>query len=1568
MRKYLFGVSLVALTAGYAGAASADCVGSDPKTCSGATVGKVTITETATVDVEAGATLSGGAGDDAAIGVTSGSGGPTIATIVVDGTVSGNRAGIVGNATAPNYAYPSTRPDITVGTAGQIFGQSAVYLDPVSGGSGYRTVIATLDNSGLVQGSVYGLEARDNASGFLTVNNRAGGVIRGAVGAVYARVANLINAGLIDGGAGSAVSFRNITNTNFAVIGVGVTNSGVMTSNSYLGTIYVPVDGFVIKNSGTIRNTTGSAIYTNGYLTLSNAAGGLIEAPGYAVQANGGANIINEGTINGGMYIGGAAGSASILNNIKGVINGDVIFGNGDDTLNVAWDATVNRIAGISGTINGGGGTNTLRFDMSQSVTLDSVFSQFVMPTNFQKVGVVLGSGVTATLNGDAPDGLLIGGSGDFITNGQVTSVGAAFVQTLGPPYDYTSRLGFTNNGDIRSTFSPAGGVISYNDYAVSSSNLRSFNNSGTISAVGGNGVNAVFGSILDASPDMTFSNSGTITADGTALNLVLNGATGSNSGLIRSTGGIGMTLTGTMSNTGEIDGASGVVLNSGLLSNASAITGATTGVQMYGGTVSNSGTIIAANGAGITTYGGNINNLAGGVITGSGDAIQGPYGGITVKNAGTINGNVNFAGAPPYYYPQSSTFVDQGGTVNGSVLFGSAGDTYVTDISTYVDGRFSNVTGTVDGGAGQDTVVFQVTSSTAAKVGVVPSFERTQYDLNNGVKLDLTADQSWNNTLLLAGTGSVDLTGDFSVANAQALAVTMPYGASYADDPGTLSIVSHGNLSFSETGYNYMGVSLLNTTSFENAGNITATSEYFFSPPAAAINGGALVTNSGTITVSSAAAVNGASKVVNTGSISQAANGQPSYGLYGVNNVVNSGTITTGNTAVTLSYYNYYQPAPGASLVNSGLIRSTGANAVELYYSYGPADLTNAATGQIISDTGYAIYGGGYGATLHNDGVISGNIGLYGDTLIENHGTITGRIDLNYGNSTLRLTGGTFTGSANVYGGYGRLELAVTDANAPTLALGTSAFNGFSELDMQAGTASMGGSYTFGKIDVSGGRLIGLAGSQLSAQTITVASGATFGSAGTVFGDLTVNGTLSPGASPGTMTVVGSVSLAKGSTSLFELTPTVNDKLQVMGTLTIADGATLKFSGVPNVTPGKRLDLIVASGGITGAFSTISGLPGNLHLIQSDDSLQGLGLFSTNPDFSSQVSALVTNLNASLIDGKVGASLIDAMPALVTATGESDAAALTRLTPQAYASASQLAAENALSVIDVLRQESHFATDAAGPFAFAQAINSGRKLAGDGASGITSARLNNDGIVTGIGYGTQSAWVSAFFGRLNGVEKLSALDARTTANSLVIGTKGQVRIHGVKLGLMAAYDRADASTKRSAPGDIMATGRYALKSVMADLDISYRARLNADWAFEPRLGASYISTTRDGVTEQGGGAFALTVTDGKSSDWFIDGQIELQGGQHPGDRLHPFASAGVISRTGGEGGLASASLSGLDFSVLADGLDRSGTRATLGVGIRYDVSDRLKTSAGFDGEFGDNGRQRLTVGLHWAF
>src|SRR6185312_7814992 len=127
-------------------------------------------------------------------------------------------------------------------------------------------------------------------------------------------------------------------------------------------------------------------------------------------------------------------------------------------------------------------------------------------------------------------------------------------------------------------------------------------------------------------------------------------------------------------------------------------------------------------NGFGINLVYGSLQNNAGGVISGSVTAITGSFGHIT--NAGTINGNVDFTGAPSYL---SSTYVDNGGTVNGNLLFGAGNDTLFEDLSLSANGRVAGVTGTVDGGGGTNQLIMHVGANTDSQVASVTNFQRVE-------------------------------------------------------------------------------------------------------------------------------------------------------------------------------------------------------------------------------------------------------------------------------------------------------------------------------------------------------------------------------------------------------------------------------------------------------------------------------------------------------------------------------------------------------------------------------------------------------------------------------------------------------------------------------------------------------------------------------------------------------------------------------------------------------------------------------------------------------------------------
>ena len=68
----------------------------------------------------------------------------------------------------------------------------------------------------------------------------------------------------------------------------------------------------------------------------------------------------------------------------------------------------------------------------------------------------------------------------------------------------------------------------------------------------------------------------------------------------------------------------------------------------------------------------------------------------------------------------------------------------------------------------------------------------------------------------------------------------------------------------------------------------------------------------------------------------------------------------------------------------------------------------------------------------------------------------------------------------------------------------------------------------------------------------MTVAAGATLGGSGTLPSTV-VNGTLSPGNSPGVLRINGNLTLGAGSTYIAEIQGAVSDRIDVTGTASLA-------------------------------------------------------------------------------------------------------------------------------------------------------------------------------------------------------------------------------------------------------------------------------------------------------------------------------------------------------------------------------------------------------------------------------
>jgi uncharacterized protein with beta-barrel porin domain len=482
-----------------------------------------------------------------------------------------------------------------------------------------------------------------------------------------------------------------------------------------------------------------------------------------------------------------------------------------------------------------------------------------------------------------------------------------------------------------------------------------------------------------------------------------------------------------------------------------------------------------------------------------------------------------------------------------------------------------------------------------------------------------------------------------------------------------------------------------------------------------------------------------------------------------------------------------------------------------------------------------------------------------------------------------------------------------------------------------------------------------GLAGSTISASTITVAQGTIFGSAGTVNGNIAIAGTLSPGASPGTMIVNGNVALAGTSVSVFEITPTVYDKLVVNGQLAIAQGATLQIVAGTAVTPGKSLELITASGGISGSFTTVV-KPASLFgfLVQDADSITLMGQFLNDASYAAPVRGAIDYVNSVLVSGDASDALLAAVPGLVTSSGASDAAAFALLTPEAYAAAGQIAVEQGLELAATGRSDA-FAShrEAPGVFTFASALGSTRTL-DSGANGTARTRTTGYGFLGGLGVGSVDWSLGAFVGYLDSRQTLFGRGARTDLDGVVAGVHG--RRTGGRLGIKAtlAYSGGEATTRRALPGDGTARSHYDLTGWTADASVDYAVPLSANWTVRPGFGVTAIRVTRDGVAEEGGSAYALTVARERDHAVFVDGALTFQGGQREGARLRPYLSLGMRYQVDGRTPYALAALGGGGYGLEAAGASRAPVLATATLGADFAVSSKLTLFGALNGEAGD--------------
>lgn len=880
-----------------------------------------------------------------------------------------------------------------------------------------------------------------------------------------------------------------------------------------------------------------------------------------------------------------------------------------------------------------------------------------------------------------------------------------------------------------------------------------------------------------------------------------------------------------------------------------------------------------------------------------------------TVVNDGTIAGGITLGGGNDH--------VVNRGTIGGAVLLGAGDD-------SFVDGPNGNVAGGVDGGAGTDSYGV-VLAGNRTGINAHSNFERLSVEGTGTLTFGLT--QSFQTTTL-TGAGLTVALGGFSLGT-----VTGSDAAEQLMVDGDVASVALGAgndmlaLGTATAAGSYDGGAGSDSLAFTNAGPVTLTGTATGFEQVALTNGA--LTVAGTLGTANAP--------LSFGDGAQSVTVASGGTLAGVID------LGAGNDALRLAGTLTGTVAGGAgsdtaTLVLTGdrSLASTTLTGFETLASEGAGTLT------LTGSHAYDAVDAGTGLTLASGSILTAPVRFGGgDQRFTIAGTFTGSVDGGAGSDTLAITGGTAA-----FGSVSNVEA----------------------LAMSGGLATVSDTATLGSVDMTGGRLVGLAGSVLNG-SFAVRSGATFGSAGTVNGNVTVAGILSPGASPGTMTVNGNVALASGSLSLFEFTPTAQDKLVINGTLAIASGSTLQLTQSGTLRPGASYDLITASGGITGSFTTIQ-KPDSLFgfVVQRTDRIQLLGQFLNDASFSPQVGRSVAYANTLLQTQPATSALFAALPALTTSGGASNAEAFARLTPEAYASATQVGVENALALTDIARGPG-FASNRSEPggFTFGQAIGSWYRLAADRSEGVSRAATNSYGFVGGIGYG-DSAWsVGAFTGFINSRQRIDALAARTGVDGWVAGVHGRYEAGKFGFGASVAYHGGKADTDRALPASVASRASYDLTSIVGDLSAHYTIDMG-EWALRPRAGVTYIRTSRDGAVEAGG-PFALTVAADKHVAGFADAGVGFARAETSDAAFRPFVSLGLRYQIKGQRSDAVAGYAGGPLGLVALGAGRAQTVGTISAGLVQRVTDGLDLFSTASAQTGSSdNRAAISTGARLRF
>ena len=472
---------------------------------------------------------------------------------------------------------------------------------------------------------------------------------------------------------------------------------------------------------------------------------------------------------------------------------------------------------------------------------------------------------------------------------------------------------------------------------------------------------------------------------------------------------------------------------------------------------------------------------------------------------------------------------------------------------------------------------------------------------------------------------------------------------------------------------------------------------------------------------------------------------------------------------------------------------------------------------------------------------------------------TIDGLIFSNSGNlviqqnTTLNITGGVLNvanGTSLVTGG----SLA-TPGN----------FNktGAGELDVQnavvvGGTASIDA----GLLSVNG---------QLNANNVVVNTGGTLGGNGIIVapGGMTIAGTLSPGNSPGVISIVSNPVWTSTATTLLEIaSPTNYDRIVVSGTAQVAGTLNIvNFGGNDSLAYGQQYPFLTATGGISGDFDTITA-PATFRGRFLNQGTTGTILIA--PDTYTRVAVTPNQRRvAKALDSFILARSGDRETvsiALDLQTASQYPAAFDQITPGFYDSLPNIVIEQAYNQTQLLNQRMSSVRLGAQGFQYVGVKEQPLKNDKDGKS--TADPKSASPILEGPAFTNWNAWVMGI-GEFSNARGTSAPNYRNSAGGFLVGADYRLS-ENFSTGLFAGYqfNYAKYSGGGSNRGNSALFGLYGTykneEGYYADSVIG-----GGYSGFQTRRPIKFSTINRTARANPGTGQFNAAINLGK--DWTID-------------------------------------------------------------------------------------------------